>query len=291
MEIQQLRHLLAAADSRSYAQAAKSCNTSRQNIAHSIKMLEGELGPTLFERSGNEMILTESGRRVVQHARSIIARVDTLYDLYITPDEGDSILNIAVSPNLFAGMPNAIDAFFIERVDKFNLYEFDCQACCEAVCSGRMDVAIIMSMSRDFPNCNAMELAYSTAFALVPNYSPLRFKETIEVQDLLGQRLMVMSDPNWQYRPLFDQLDSLGFNHLDVATIPSTSTMLRILRGQGAIGLVSGEFAANPPHDTVAIPFADQEFNWHFYILYKQSSHKLQSILKLARGIGETFEG
>ena len=53
MEIHQLRHMLAAAEHTSYAQAAKSCFTSRQNIAHSIKALESELGIVLFERRGN----------------------------------------------------------------------------------------------------------------------------------------------------------------------------------------------------------------------------------------------
>ena len=80
MEIQQLRHLQAAANSQSYAQAAKKCFTSRQNIAHSVKALEGEVGTPLFERKGNRMVLTEEGRLVhrchVQPCNSFIPPED-----------------------------------------------------------------------------------------------------------------------------------------------------------------------------------------------------------------------
>ena len=48
MEIQHLRHLVAASESTSFAKAAKKCFTSRQNIAHSIKVIEGKLGTSLF---------------------------------------------------------------------------------------------------------------------------------------------------------------------------------------------------------------------------------------------------
>ena len=72
MEIHQLRHMLAAAEHSSYAQAAKRCFTSRQNIAHSVKALENELGIVLFERRGNEMVLTPAGRQLVGEAGEIV---------------------------------------------------------------------------------------------------------------------------------------------------------------------------------------------------------------------------
>ena len=42
MELKQLRHVQSAARHSSYARAAAECFTSRQNIAHSVKMLESE---------------------------------------------------------------------------------------------------------------------------------------------------------------------------------------------------------------------------------------------------------
>ena len=81
MEIQQLRHLQAAANSQSYAQAAKKCFTSRQNIAHSVKALEGEVGTPLFERKGNRMVLTEEGRQVAYVVDEVLERVDRLGSL------------------------------------------------------------------------------------------------------------------------------------------------------------------------------------------------------------------
>lgn len=69
VEIQQLRYLVAAADASSYAQAAKTCFTSRQNVAHAVKSIEGELGISIFERQGNAMVPTPEGLQAIHKAR------------------------------------------------------------------------------------------------------------------------------------------------------------------------------------------------------------------------------
>lgn len=82
MEVQQLRHLQAAANSTSYAQAAKKCFTSRQNIAHSIKALESELGVVLFFRKGNTMELTPDGKQVAS-----LRQISPWPELDINPED------------------------------------------------------------------------------------------------------------------------------------------------------------------------------------------------------------
>lgn len=74
MEIQHLRHLVAASESPSFAKAARKCFTSRQNVAHSVKAIENRLGVTLFERKGNEMVLTSEGIEAVRAAREIVSK-------------------------------------------------------------------------------------------------------------------------------------------------------------------------------------------------------------------------
>mgnify|MGYP004481902971 FL=1 len=114
MEIQQLRHLQAAANSQSYAQAAKKCFTSRQNIAHSVKALEGEVGTPLFERKGNRMVLTEEGRQIAYVVDEVLERIDLLGSMFQDGLAARSMLNLAVSTNFFAGMPLAVDELLLE---------------------------------------------------------------------------------------------------------------------------------------------------------------------------------
>lgn len=121
MEIQQLRHLQAAANSQSYAQAAKKCFTSRQNIAHSVKALEGEVGTPLFERKGNRMVLTEEGRQVAYVVDEVLERVDRLGSMFQDGLAARSMLNLAVSTNFFAGMPLAVDELLLGKVKQLQI--------------------------------------------------------------------------------------------------------------------------------------------------------------------------
>lgn len=145
MEIQQLRHLQAAANSQSYAQAAKKCFTSRQNIAHSVKALEGEVGTPLFERKGNRMVLTEEGRQVAYVVDEVLERVDRLGSMFQDGLAARSMLNLAVSTNFFAGMPLAVDELLLERSSSFRFFERDCGECYRLVCSNEVDAAIIIA--------------------------------------------------------------------------------------------------------------------------------------------------
>lgn len=62
MEAQQLEFVLAAMKADSFAQAARKCYTSRQNISHAVKATEREFGVVLFKRENKKLVLTEDGK-------------------------------------------------------------------------------------------------------------------------------------------------------------------------------------------------------------------------------------
>ena len=289
MKIQQLRHIVAAADSASYAQAAKLCFTSRQNIAHSVREVEGELGVALFERKGNEVVPTPAGQQVARQARSIIRDVDELRVMFAAPLSEDEIINLAVSMNLFAGISPATSTYFSRRSKTFRFLELDCGECYRAVCTGRVDAALIMCMERTFPECSSIRVAASPSYALVNSASPLAKKKSAEAADIRLNKLALMSDPPFQYVPMFEQLDAFGYDRTAVSVISSTSTMLSVVRGSESVGIVSERFALNPPKGTVAIPFSDEKLNWRFYMLYRRNARGFSSIIKAVQDIRTTF--
>ena len=63
METQQLEFAMAAIRAGNFTQAAKRCFTSRQNIAHAVKSIEGIFHLTLFRREGRQLV--RNGRRHV----------------------------------------------------------------------------------------------------------------------------------------------------------------------------------------------------------------------------------
>ena len=292
MEIQQLRHMQSAARHSSYARAATECFTSRQNIAHSVKALEAELGVSLFERKGNGVVLTPAGKIVARRVDGIVAAVDSLRFMFVDVEDKERVLSLAVSNNLFAGIPFSVDDFFIEQGSRLRFVEMGCERCYRAVLSGKVDAAIISCMNREFQSCSSYEVMDSPAYIITDSSSPLAKKEFVSVSDLKSQRLMLMSEPTFQYEPLFAQLDLLGYDRNNINVIASTSSMVHMVRKQrgGISGIVSAKFADNPPAGTTVIQISDPQLKWHFYILYRLSAESSSMVMKLAQSLRAAFE-
>lgn len=129
VEIQHLKHLAAASESSSFAKAAKKCFTSLQNIAHSIKVLENKLGVVLFDRKGNEMLLTPEGMKATAAARGIVEQVENFDVMFVQGASPGDELTLAVGANLFAGIPSSAADFIHSYSDRLHIRECDCKKC------------------------------------------------------------------------------------------------------------------------------------------------------------------
>lgn len=289
MEIQQLRHVLAAAQASNYSQAAKKCFTSRQNIAHSVKVIENELDVTMFNREGSEMVLTPEGKRVVRQAGEIIAKIDELRVMFYGAGTLALPLNLAVGTNLLAGLPPGGTELIAQHPGGVHLFELSCEECYHYVCSGKADAALIMCMEQEFPQCSAFEVSNSISYALTSVESPLARLSHASVGDLVSQKLLIMSEQDFQYRQLFEAFKALGAEQVDVSVIASTSSMLHLVKRMHAVGFVSEQFAVHQPEGTAVVPIFDQRLNWHFYLLYQARGNSSHSAMKLAQGIQRLF--
>ena len=76
--LDQLRVLLAVAETGSFSAAARRLNRAQSVISYSIANLEGQLGLTLFARGHRRPVLTEAGRAVLADARRVACIIDDL---------------------------------------------------------------------------------------------------------------------------------------------------------------------------------------------------------------------
>ena len=78
MKIHHLKALAAVADRGSFTGAAASLQISQSSLSHAITDLENELGAPLFVRGRHGARLTETGRRVMAHARQALSSLDMI---------------------------------------------------------------------------------------------------------------------------------------------------------------------------------------------------------------------
>ncbi len=76
MELRQVRYFLALAEECHFSRAAQRLHVAQSALSQQLKQLERQLGTPLFTRSTRRVELTEAGRQLITHARSILGEVE-----------------------------------------------------------------------------------------------------------------------------------------------------------------------------------------------------------------------
>ena len=74
MDLRQMEHFLAVAEEQQFTRAAALRRVTQSGLSASIRTLEEELDTTLFTRTTRSVELTDAGRALLPHARSMIAQ-------------------------------------------------------------------------------------------------------------------------------------------------------------------------------------------------------------------------
>ncbi|MGF1709492.1 LysR family transcriptional regulator [Vibrio kagoshimensis] len=73
MDIDALRSFLAFVETSSFTRAAKQINRTQSAFSAQMRKLEEELGVTLFEKEGRNLVLSEAGLALRSHAEQLVA--------------------------------------------------------------------------------------------------------------------------------------------------------------------------------------------------------------------------
>jgi len=101
MDVAQLKTLIHVAELGSLSKAADRLNIAQPALSRQIRLLEKELGAVLFERHGRGMVITDTGRDVLDHATRVMAELEAIRG--VTADSGGSFtghVSIGTTPTV-----------------------------------------------------------------------------------------------------------------------------------------------------------------------------------------------
>ncbi len=146
MNLRDLAYLVALAEHRHFGRAAEACFVSQPTLSTQLKKLERELGVELIERSSRQVVLTDTGRQVVERARIVLdeeQRIRAIAARAHDPRSGSIRLGLFptlgpyllphVVPELHRRLPNLEVLLVEEKSDEL----------LERLRNGRLDVAVL----------------------------------------------------------------------------------------------------------------------------------------------------
>ncbi|HXP64306.1 MAG TPA: LysR substrate-binding domain-containing protein [Steroidobacteraceae bacterium] len=196
MNLKDLKYLVALADTGHFGKAAERSFVSQPTLSAQLKKLEEYLGVKLVERQPKNVQLTEVGKQIVIRARRML-------------DEGDEIVALARSNTdpfagkLKVGLIPTIGPYLLPRVMQkirkavpqlgLMLYEYQTEELLRRLREGEIDLGILaLPVMQDGLESRAL---YEEVFTVaLPTHHALAAKNTIKVQDLKGQTLLLLQD-------------------------------------------------------------------------------------------------
>ncbi len=256
MTFKQLDYFLAIARHGNITAAAKELNLSQPPLSTQLRLLEEELGITLFRRDKNRLLITPAGRMLRNKATQILALTDsTVRAVQILGDTMRGTIHIgAVTSVCYRILPEKAKLFLQECPNvEFQLWEGSTMRIIELLTNGVIEIGIVREpydhgLFQNYP-CwdSALDAAKGDPFVAVglPQYLEA-FEEGRELalSELEGipfivhrrfKRLLLSECKKLRFQPNIlcqndDLISSLSWaaNGLGVALVPLTSSTLQI---------------------------------------------------------------
>ncbi|MEV4312752.1 LysR family transcriptional regulator [Actinocrispum sp. NPDC049592] len=188
MELQQLRYVIAVAETNSFTRAAERCLVVQSALSHQIARLERELGARLFDRTSRRVQLTHAGAAFLPAARQCLDAAErAAAEVAAAVGEIRGRLAVGLIPTVAAvDIPAALREFRQRYPHvRVNLKVGASGELTEQVRQGSLDVAFLgLPTSQQPQGVAARELVRDRLVALVAPDHPLAGAEVVDLRRL-----------------------------------------------------------------------------------------------------------
>ncbi|GAA2965894.1 LysR family transcriptional regulator [Actinokineospora diospyrosa] len=236
MELQQMRYVIAVAETSSFTRAAERCLVVQSALSHQIARLERELGAKLFERTSRRVRLTPAGAAFLTAARQCLDAADrAAAEVAAAVGEVRGRLAVGLIPTVAAvDIPRALGEFRQDYPSvRISLRVGASEELVEQVKEGGIDVAFLGLPTTQRPEgVFSHELARDRLVAVVSPDHRLANERAITLRTLSSE-MFVDLPPKTAGRAQSDQAFAAAGLTRDVAFEVTSAYLIAGLVGQG----------------------------------------------------------
>lgn len=235
MNLRDLRYFVALADTRHFGKAAERSFVSQPTLSAQIKKLENYLGVQLIERQPRKVTLTESGMKILPLARRILQDSDEIVSL--ARHEHDPLsgkLKMALIPTIGPYLLPLVARKLRKQLPqlKIMLYEYQTEPLLARLREGEIELGIL-ALPVPHDGLETRELYHEPFTVAVPQQHPLAKKQSVKLDDLTGENLLLLEDGHCLRDQALDVCSKIDVKEND----DYRATSLETLRQMVAAGL------------------------------------------------------
>ncbi|HFU4203754.1 TPA: LysR family transcriptional regulator [Streptococcus suis] len=274
MNIQQLRYVVAIANSGTFREAAEKMYVSQPSLSISIRDLEKELGFQIFSRTNSGTYLTQKGMEFYEKAQDLVKGFDQFEHLYLQPEEGEKTFSI--SSQHYDFLPPLITEFSRNhpQYPHFRIFESTTVQILDEVAQGYSEIGIIylnekntkgIMQKLDKLRLEVEDLAYFQTHIYLRENHPLTRKLEITPEDLVGLPTVRFTQEKEAYLYYSENLIDTSDSSV-VFDVTDRATLNGILERTDAYATGSGFLDKESVNGITVIPFKDQGENRMVYV-------------------------
>jgi len=196
MTLTQLKYMNAVAEFGNFTIAAEKCCVTQPTLSMQVQKLEEQLGVKIFNRSIKPIILTDIGEKIIIQAKKITEEASRMDDI-VSTEKGfiGGEFKLGIIPTV---MPTLLPMFlniFTKKYPKVDLKieELTTVSITKLIKEGHIDAGIAATpLGTD--TIIELPLYHEPFVAYIPNTSPLKSLDQIEIGDLNSSDILILED-------------------------------------------------------------------------------------------------
>ncbi|WP_313965006.1 LysR family transcriptional regulator [uncultured Streptococcus sp.] len=274
MNIQQLRYVVAIANSGTFREAAEKMYVSQPSLSISVRDLEKELGFKIFRRTSSGTFLTRRGMEFYEKAQELVKGFDVFQNQYANPE--DEKKEFSISSQHYDFLPPLITQFSVlypENKD-FRIFESTTVQILDEVAQGHSELGIIYLnkqntkgiMQRvDKLGLEVIDLIPFQTHIYLRKGHPLAKKESLVMEDLAHLPTVRFTQEKDEYLYYSENfVDTSGSSQL--FNVTDRATLNGILERTDAYATGSGFLDSQSVNGITVIPLIDDLDNKMVYV-------------------------
>ena len=274
MNIQQLRYVVAIANSGTFREAAEKMYVSQPSLSISVRDLEKELGFKIFRRTSSGTFLTRRGMEFYEKAQDLVKGFDIFQNQYANPEEEKDEFSIASQHYDF--LPPTITTFSQRYPDykNFRIFESTTVQILDEVAQGHSEIGIIYLNNQNQKGImQRVEKLGLEVIELIPFQTHIYLREG---HPLAKKKELVMEDlvdlPTVRFTQEKDEYLYYSENFVDTSAssqmfnVTDRATLNGILERTNAYATGSGFLDSDSVNGITVIPLNDNLNNRMVYV-------------------------